>query len=74
MTDPAFQMFHLYRRLVRRGLVKQLKHHCGTEFNYGMGENDELVLFCFACDTSVVPGAETLGNVRAVVKEHFPDD
>jgi len=73
--DPLFKMFHRYNKLVRRGLVQPLKcRTCATPFVTGINGDDELVLRCLACDTTTVPGITTIGNVRAVVKEHFSED
>lgn len=71
-TDPMFDMFHKYNRLVRRNLVKPLTcPSCGTAYVTGLGPEDELVLLCVVCDTKTSPGEDTIGRVRAVVSEHF---
>lgn len=73
--DPLFRLFHRYNKLVRRGLVQPLV--CSTcEFAYitGADKEDELVLKCFVCDKVVKPGITTIGNVRAVVTEHFMEE
>lgn len=70
--DPIFQLFHRYNKLVRRGLVKPLTcPSCDGQYSYGYGEDDILVLNCYRCGSSKSPGVDTLGNVRAVVMEHF---
>lgn len=72
--DPIFNLFHRYNKLVRRQLVKPLAHDCGTPFITGLDDTDGLVLVCVACDVNIEPGANTIANVRAVVKEHFEDE
>lgn len=68
-------MFHRYNKLVRRQMVKPLECEvCGLELITGLGDDDELVLKCFMCDTNIVPGVGTLDRVNAVVKEHFLDE
>jgi hypothetical protein len=72
--DPLFTMFHRYNKLVRRQMVKPLEcGACGSILSTGLGEDDELVLNCFACDSTRVPGLATIDRVNAVVKEHFID-
>lgn len=71
-SDMDFQTFHLYNRLVRRGLVKPLVcRHCDDPYVLRESEQGDPVLQCFACDALVQPGLTTWNNVRAVVKEHF---
>jgi hypothetical protein len=73
-TENLFNLFHRYSRLVRRQLVKPLVCSvCHNVYITGLDENDELVLNCLVCDTSVKPGENTIANVRAVVKEHFSE-
>lgn len=73
--DPLFVMFHRYNKLVRRQMVKPLECPvCSFGLITGLGENDELVLQCFQCDTTRTPGLATIDRVNAVVKEHFVDD
>lgn len=55
-------------------MVKPLAHDCGTPFITGLDDTDGLVLVCVACDVNIEPGANTIANVRAVVKEHFEDE
>ena len=74
MIDPLFEIFHKYSRLVRRNLVRPLAcKHCKGPVFTALGENDELVLYCAMCDSSVTPGLDTISNVTAVVKEHFSE-
>lgn len=73
-TSPNFEgfsLFHAYNRLVRRGVTKPLMHSCGTEYVLTIGDADEPVLRCFSCNTRTYPGLNMVGNIRAVVKEHF---
>lgn len=73
--DPVFRLFHRYNKLVRRDLVQPLTCGvCDTPLITGVGKEDELVLKCYSCGSSLVPGLATLGRVEAVVKEHFVDD
>lgn len=73
--DPIFKSFHRYNKLVKRNMVKPLECDiCHQELTTAFGEDDELVLKCFSCDTDIVPGLETISRVDAVVKEHFIDD
>lgn len=66
-----FQTYHLYNRLVRRGLTKPLTHSCGTEFVLIMGEEDKPALKCYGCSTTTYPGLSMFSDILAVVKEHF---
>lgn len=70
VPDPDFQLFHAYRRLVRRGLVRPLTHDCGNEYLTGLGHDDHLVLRCYHCNVVVVPGHDLVAQVRSVVNEH----
>lgn len=73
--QPIFRLFHRYNKLVRRGLVKPLAcKTCSSLLTTALGDNDELVLKCFVCDSSTVPGLATISDVRAVVTEHFEDE
>jgi hypothetical protein len=73
MDDNLFPMFHKYNKLVRRGLVQPLTCDCGTPYVTSSDENADLILRCYSCNTRVTPGINTIGNVRAVVKEHFSE-
>lgn len=67
-----FQTFHLFNRLVRRGLVKPLVCRvCEDPLVLRQAETGEPALQCFACNSIVQPGLNTWLDVRAVVKEHF---
>lgn len=70
-TDPIFDTFHKYNRLVRRGLTRPLTCDCGEEVVTVLGFEDTLMLQCFGCDTLTSPGTNTIDNVTAIVKEHF---
>jgi len=69
-----FQTFHLYNRLVRRGLVKPLTcRHCpDSELVLMLGKDEQPNFHCFSCGTTVIPGLDLYNRCRAVVKEHFP--
>ena len=71
--SPEWQTFHLYNRLVRRGLTKPLAHSCDTEFVLRLGEEDKPVLVCYLCNTTTHPGLKMYSDIRAVVKEHFDE-
>lgn len=74
-SDPIFQLFHRYNKLVRRELVKPLNcKTCDSTLVTGVSDKDELLLKCYTCDSSIVPGLTLLSQVNAVVKEHFIDD
>jgi hypothetical protein len=65
-----FQLFHTYLGLVREGKAKPiLCPFCEHEFIVSH-ENGDLRLSCYTCDTKIVPGFDTVSNVKAVVKEH----
>jgi hypothetical protein len=67
-----FQTFHLYNRLVRRGMVKALTCPvCDSEYVLRRSENDDPVLQCFTCQTLTQPGLKIWSRVDAVVREHF---
>lgn len=71
-SDEIFRLFHRYNKLVRRGLAKPLTCTvCDTRLITALDDEDELVLKCFTCASSTRPGLARLGNVRAVVTEHF---
>lgn len=73
MTE--FELFHKYNKLVRRNLVKPLTcKSCGFELVTGNDAEGEFLLRCFTCASHTYPGANTVGNVRAVVTEHFIND
>ena len=73
--ELEFKYFHLYNRLVRRQLVKPLAcRHCDNPFTLRADENDQPVLRCYFCSTTVLPGLDLYRQVRAVVKEHFSND
>lgn len=64
-----FQLFHNYNRLVRTGLARPLRCSCGTEYVTAIGKHDELMLWCFSCDTKTRPGINTLALVKGAVGE-----
>lgn len=71
MDDMSeFQLFHAYNRLVREHLANPLIcPMCAMTLVTGLGKDDNLVLLCYACQTSTVPGENTLARVRAAVSE-----
>ena len=73
-SNPLFTLFHRYNKLVRRGLVKSLNcKTCDTPLVTSVDAEGELILKCFSCASKTRPGVATIGNVRAVVKEHFSE-
>lgn len=67
-----FRTFHLYNRLVRRGLVKPLICPvCEMDYVVRTDADDEPVLQCFGCQSTTKPGLKLYSQVEAVVKEHF---
>ena len=74
--ENLFPLFHAYNKLVRRGLVKPLTCDCGDPLvtsidKRTMIDEEVLLLECYGCGTIVRPGLDTIGDVRAVVTEHF---
>ena len=63
-----FQLFHAYNRLVREDKAKALLCSCGTPYVTGV-VSDELVLWCYTCDTKTRPGVNTLARVKGTVEE-----
>lgn len=67
-----WELFHKYRRLVEEGKAKPLICPDDTATLISrIGPDDEPVLWCHACLSSIRPGAYILQQVRAVVSEHF---
>jgi hypothetical protein len=64
-----FQLFHAYNRLVREGKAQPLTCSCDTEYVTGLGYDDELILWCYTCDTKTRPGENTIARVRGAVGE-----
>lgn len=73
-TDPTFELFHKYNKLVRRQLARPLIcQKCEGFLVTQQDKNGDLVLKCYACNSVISPGLGMIGNIRAVVKEHFSD-
>lgn len=72
MAINKFQTLHAYRRLVRRGLAnaQPLTCTCGEVYGLGIGKDDQPILRCFYCNSTVVPGKSFYDQIGAVVKEH----
>ena len=75
-----FPIFHAYKVLVADSKVKPLScPDCGSEYTVIARWTDDRVieeipgLRCYTCNSTVIPGLEVLGNVRAVVREHSYD-
>lgn len=64
-------IFHMYNRLVRRGLAKPLTCSCNEVYTLRATYDGEPVLQCFMCDSLVQPGLGLYNDVRAVVKEFY---
>jgi hypothetical protein len=64
-----FQLFHAYNRLVREGKAEALECTCGTPYITGLGDGDELILWCYTCDTKTRPGVNTIARVKGAVGE-----
>ena len=69
--DVEFRNYNLYRRLVRRQLVKPYTHFCGTEYISAYGPDDAFALKCTTCDVIIDPGLAALKVIASVVKENF---
>lgn len=66
-----WQLFHLYRRLVDEGKALHLLcPECDYPLITRIGPNDEPVLWCYGCLSSIRPGSDVINRVRAVVTEH----
>lgn len=66
-----WELFHNYRRLVEDGKAAQLLcPECDTPVVTRIGADDEPVLWCYTCLSSLRPGLDLLAQVRAVVSEH----
>lgn len=64
-----WQLFHNYNRLVRQGVADPLRCSCGTEYVTSAGNQNELMLWCFSCDTKTRPGVNTVTRVKGTVSE-----
>jgi hypothetical protein len=59
-----FQVFHDYRKLVRRGLAPPLTCFCRTEYVVRIDDSDEPVLHCYTCDTITRPGIKIIDQMK----------
>lgn len=67
-----WELFHAYRRLVREDKARALEcPNCPGVLTTRLGSDDEPVLWCGSCLTTVKPGTEVISQIRAVVTEHF---
>jgi transcription elongation factor Elf1 len=66
-----WQLVHAYRKLAREGKAKPFScADCDNELMTLRARNDEPALYCGNCDLTYTPGADLMGQVRAVVYEH----
>jgi len=63
-----FQLFHAYNRLAREGKAPELACPCGCLYVTGISD-DQLVLWCYQCDTKTRPGENMLALVKGKVGE-----
>jgi len=72
-TDPTFELFHRYSKLVRRSVVRPLIcQKCeGFLVTIQHPKTQNLALKCYACNSVIEPGSAMIDDVEAVVKEHF---
>ena len=71
MVVSDWFLFHTFRRLANEGKVRHLS--CPddkNELTTLRGEDDEVILYCGACNSSIHPGLDLKAKVRAVVMEH----
>jgi hypothetical protein len=67
-----WELFHAYRRLVDKGLARPLLcPECEGYLITRIGIDDEPILWCYGCLSSLRPGLDLLTRVRAVVTEHY---
>jgi hypothetical protein len=67
-----WQLFHLYRRLVEQNkAVSLICPNCNYELITRIGVDDEPILWCYGCLSSIRPGSDVINQVRAVVTEHY---
>jgi hypothetical protein len=64
-----FQLFHTYNRLVRQGFADALTCSCGMEYVTGVSPEQDLILYCYQCNTKTRPGVNMLAKVKGVVGE-----
>ena len=71
----SFKLFHLYNRLVRRGMTDPLKCDlCENELVTRLQKDgDEPLLQCLPCGIMIHPGLRILDKVQAVVSEFYPN-
>jgi len=73
IDERDFRLYHRYRRLVRRGIVKPLTHDCGGEYYTSLDHDDRLVLKCPIDDATVYPGLQLEEKVRTAVERYFEE-
>lgn len=63
--------FHSYRKLAENGKVKFLQCPDCSATLVTMGDEDNNpVLWCSHCDSTIRPGLDLYDQIRAVVREH----
>jgi hypothetical protein len=68
----SWELFHRYRRLVEEGKAKSLEcPECQNSLITRIGPDDEPILWCYGCLSSLKPGLDVISRVRAVVTEHY---
>lgn len=71
MSDDNWELFHRYRALVEQEAARALR--CPddeTVLVTRLGSDDEPVLWCMTCLSTLTPGLDLLQQIRAVVSEH----
>lgn len=72
MSLTNWELFHAYRHLVEENQAKPiLCPNCEYELITRIGHDDEPILWCYGCASSIRPGLEMLQQVRAVVTEYY---
>lgn len=72
MSDANWELFHRYRKLVEQEVVRPVR--CpddDTVMVTRLGSDDEPVLWCMTCLSTLKPGLDLLQQIRAVVSEHY---
>lgn len=74
-VNPDFTYYHQYRKLTRRGVIKEpLLHRCGAVPIGMYAADDSFNLYCPACDETIIPGASTLDDIRITVEKHLGEN
>jgi len=67
-----WELFHRYRGLVDKGQAAPLRcPECDGYLITRIGHDDEPILWCYGCLSSLKPGLDVISRVRAVVSEHY---